>query len=101
MGAGRGRARSGQPRRRPSGARGGVDPPPAPTVTTSIIGTLTGNGPTRPSVVRCGLPPSITATSVLVPPPSSVRTLENPAAVANIEAPSAPAAGPPTNVPLA
>src|SRR5947209_5869146 len=62
------------------GARLAIEPPPAPTVTTSVIGTLTGCRPTRPSVVTCGAPCSTTATSVLVPPPSSVRTRSKPAA---------------------
>ena len=49
-------------------------------MTTSTIGTLTGKRPTRPSVVTCGVPSSTSATSVLVPPPSSVSTRPKPAA---------------------
>ena len=46
-------------------------PPPAPTVTMSIIGILTGKRPTAPSVVRPGAPCSTRQTSVVVPPPSA------------------------------
>ena len=65
-----------------------------PTVTTSTIGTLTAKRPTDPSVVRLGRPSLITATSVDVPPPSSVITFRNPACSATSAAPSVPAAGP-------
>ena len=47
-----------------------------------------------PSVVSAGSPPTTTATSVDVPPPSQVSTWSKPAFWAIIAAPSAPAAGP-------
>ena len=51
-----------------------MDPPPAPTVTTSIIGILDGYAPIEPSVVRVGRDCWMTVTSVEVPPPSQVTT---------------------------
>src|SRR6476660_5673906 len=78
----------------PSGEIHAIDPPPAPTVTTSIIGILLGYAPTVPSVVRVGSPSSTTDTSVEVPPPSQVSTFAKPARLAMRPAPSAPAAGP-------
>ena len=58
----------------PSGESQAIEPPPAPTVTTSIIGIFDGNTPTEPSVVSVGSPSMTTLTSVDVPPPSEVRT---------------------------
>src|ERR687898_3104093 len=78
----------------PSGDSHAIEPPPAPTVTTSIIGILLGYSPTLPSVVRVGSPSTTTVTSVEVPPPSQVSTRSNPAAPATRAAPRAPAAGP-------
>ena len=78
----------------PSGESQATEPPPAPTVTTSIIGIFDGNAPTEPSVVSVGSPSMTTDTSVEVPPPSLVRTLSKPATFAISAAPSAPAAGP-------
>src|SRR3954470_4401269 len=75
-----------------------MDPPPAPTVTTSTIGILEGYAPTEPSVVSVGSPASTTLTSVEVPPPSQVSTLSNPARLERSPAPSAPAAGPDSTV---
>ena len=75
-----------------------IEPPPAPTVTTSIIGILDGYAPTVPSVVSAGRPSTTTVTSVEVPPPSQVSTLSTPAACATRAAPSAPAAGPDSTV---
>ena len=60
----------------------------------STIGTLTAKRPTELSVVRLGLPSLTTATSVDVPPASSVITSVKPAACATRAAPSVPAAGP-------
>ena len=71
-----------------------MEPPPAPTVTTSIIGILLGYAPTWPSVVSVGLPSTTTVTSVDVPPPSQVTTCGKPAFSATTAAPRAPAAGP-------
>src|SRR5919206_2777355 len=78
----------------PSGDSQAIEPPPAPTVTTSIIGILDGYSPTEPSVVRVGSPSITTVTSVEVPPPSQVSTRSNPAVPAMSAAPRAPAAGP-------
>src|SRR5680860_445683 len=82
----------------PSGDVHAIEPPPAPTVTTSIIGILDGYAPTCPSVVRAGLPSITTVTSVDVPPPSQVTTCGKPALSATTAAPSAPAAGPDSTV---
>ncbi len=82
----------------PSGEIQAIEPPPAPTVTTSIIGILLGYAPTVPSVVSVGSPSSTTETSVEVPPPSQVSTLSKPARRAISAAPSAPAAGPESTV---
>ena len=94
MGPGSAPALAGPTLRPPSGARHAMEPPPVPTVTRSIIGTLTGKRPTSPSVVTPGSPPSTRQTSVLVPPASMVSTRSKPAARARYAAPSAPAAGP-------
>src|SRR6202167_6771194 len=63
-------------------------------VSMSIIGIRTGNGPTDPPLVTCGLPPSIRQRSVEVPPASSVTRSGKPAISAITALPSAPAAGP-------
>src|SRR5215212_455036 len=78
----------------PSGESQAIEPPPAPTVTTSIIGILEGYSPTEPSVVSAGSPSMTTVTSVEVPPPSQVNTRSKPAVPAMSAAPRAPAAGP-------
>ena len=75
-----------------------IEPPPAPTVTTSIMGILVGKAPTEPSVVSVGSPSITTETSVEVPPPSRVRMRSKPAIRLIIAAPSAPAAGPESTV---
>src|SRR5918994_5289645 len=94
MGPGSAPADCGPTLRVPSGESQAIEPPPAPTVTTSIIGILDGYSPTEPSVVSEGSPSMTTVTSVEVPPPSQVSTRSNPAAPAMSAAPSAPAAGP-------
>src|SRR5919199_253958 len=94
MGPGSAPAERGPTLRVPSGEIQATEPPPAPTVTTSIIGIRLGYSPTDPSVVSVGSPSRTTDTSVLVPPPSRVRTLPNPAFRASRPAPRAPAAGP-------
>jgi hypothetical protein len=71
--AGVGARRAGPTLSVPSGLIQAIDPPPAPTVTMSIIGIFDGNRPIDPSVVSVGSPPSTTDTSVEVPPPSQVR----------------------------
>ena len=63
-------------------------------VSMSIIGMRTGNAPTAPPLVTCGLPASIRQRSVEVPPASSVTTSGKPAISATTALPSAPAAGP-------
>ena len=78
----------------PSGESQAIEPPPAPTVTTSIIGIFDGYSPTEPSVVSVGSPSMTTVTSVEVPPPSQVRMRSKPAVPAISAAPRAPAAGP-------
>src|SRR3954447_2758346 len=98
MGPGLAPALRGPTLRVPSGESHAIDPPPAPTVTTSIIGILLGYAPTVPSVVSAGCPSTTTVTSVDVPPPSNVTTWANPAACATTAAPSAPAAGPDSTV---
>ena len=82
----------------PSGESHAIEPPPAPTVTTSIIGIFDGKAPTEPSVVSVGSPSMTTETSVEVPPPSLVRTRSKPATFAISAAPRAPAAGPESTV---
>ena len=71
-----------------------IEPPPVPIVLMSIIGIRTGNGPTDPPLVTCGLPPSIRQRSVEVPPAFSVTRSGKPATSAITAQPSAPAAGP-------
>ena len=82
----------------PSGDTRAIEPPPAPTVTTSIIGIFDGYAPTLPSVVSIGWPLMTTDTSVDVPPPSQVSTRSKPAVWAIRAAPSEPAAGPDSTV---
>src|SRR5258706_4428703 len=94
MGRGPGPAEGGPTFSVRSGDSQAIDPPPAPTVTMSIIGILHGYPPTEPSVVNVGSPPSTTLTSVEVPPPSNVSTRSNPASRVTMDAPNAPAAGP-------
>src|SRR5215211_6816344 len=94
MGPGSAPADRGPTLRVPSGDSQAIEPPPAPTVTTSIIGIFEGYSPTEPSVVSAGWPSMTTVTSVEVPPPSQVRTRSKPASPATSAAPRAPAAGP-------
>src|SRR3954454_17910015 len=77
----------------PSGEIQAMDPPPAPTVTTSTIGIFEGYAPTEPSVGSVRSPASTTLTSAEVPPRSQVSALSNPARLERSAAPSAPAAG--------
>jgi hypothetical protein len=71
-----------------------MDPPPAPMVWMSIIGTCSGQAPTRPSVVTSASPPRTRHTSALVPPTSTEMRSSNPAASPTRRAPITPAAGP-------
>src|SRR4029077_795423 len=98
MGPGTAPADRGPTLRAQSGVIQATEPPPAPTVTTSIIGILDGNAPIRPSVVSVGSPSRTTDTSVEVPPPSQVSTRSNPAWRAKSDAPNTPAAGPDSTV---
>jgi hypothetical protein len=50
-----------------------IEPPPADTVCTSTVGCRIGTPATTDPVVVCTSPPTIGATSVLVPPMSKVR----------------------------
>src|SRR4026207_2248521 len=71
-----------------------MEPPPAPMVWMSIIGTCSGQAPTRPSVVTSASPPRTRHTSALVPPTSTEMRSSNPAASPTRRAPITPAAGP-------
>ena len=83
----------------PSAEIQATEPPPAPTVTTSIIGIFAGNGPTEPSVVSVGLlsgdDGDIGGRSAAV---AGEHRRDSPARSAMIAAPSAPAAGPDSTV---
>src|SRR5882757_5962810 len=94
MGPGSAPALLGPTLRCPSRLSHAIDPPPVPMVLMSIIGMRTGNAPTAPPLVICGLPPSIRQRSVEVPPASSVTKSGKPASSAMTALPSAPAAGP-------
>ena len=94
MGPGSAPALRGPTLRCPSRLIQAIEPPPVPMVSMSIIGMRTGNGPTAPPLVTCGLALSIRQRSVEVPPASRVTTLGNPAISAMTALPSAPAAGP-------
>src|SRR3954470_8535408 len=98
MGPGSAPADWGPTLRVPSGESQAIEPPPAPTVTTSILGIFDGNTPTEPLGPSVGSPSITTDTSVDVPPPSEVSTLSKPAPLAIRAAPSAPAAGPESTV---
>ena len=71
-----------------------MEPPPAPTVFTSSEETRTDKSPTLVSRTSRGSPFSISATSVDVPPTSSVRIFSKPACLATQSAPATPPAGP-------
>ncbi len=61
---------------------------------TSTIGSRIGTPATTASVVVCASPPTIGATSVLVPPMSKLSTSAYPLAAATWAAPTTPPAGP-------
>ena len=100
----RARSRRGRARRRrsagptwsrpPSSTRA-IEPPPAPIVWMSIVGSASRQRSTTPSVIDRAARPSVTsATSKLVPPMSIVRQSRSPAA-ASCQSPAVgPEAGP-------
>ena len=69
-----GRRGARRPRRRQA-----IDPPPAPTVWMSTVGSRIGRPPTSRSVDRSACPPAIRQTSVEVPPMSKEIALSKPA----------------------
>jgi len=71
-----------------------MEPPPAPIVWMSIIGTCSGQLPMRPSTVTSASPPRMRQTSALVPPTSTEMRSSNPADSPILRAPITPAAGP-------
>jgi hypothetical protein len=94
MGPGSAPALFGPTLRCPSREIQAMEPPPVPMVSMSIIGMRTGNGPTEPPLVNCGMPFSIRLRSVDVPPASRVTTSLKPARAEITALPSTPAAGP-------
>src|SRR4029453_14613290 len=94
--AGRGSAPAelGPTRRAPPASTQAMEPPPALTVCTSTIGSLTGTPATTDSVVVCPTPPSPGAPSVGGPPMSKGRGSWKPLRPATHAAPTTPPAGP-------
>ena len=82
--------------RRPASIQA-IEPPPAPTVWMSTVGSRTGSPPTARSAARSAAPPSIRQTSVDVPPMSKESASPKPAARATRAAPTTPPAGPETS----
>ena len=74
-----------------------MEPPPAPMVWISSIGTATGMPATRASVVMRGAP-SNRATSVLVPPMSNVIRRSTPSCSPTARAATSPPAGPDSTI---
>ena len=75
-----------------------MDPPPAPIVWMSTIGSLSGNGPIMPSLVTSGRPSRTRQMSALVPPTSIEMMSPKPAERPTDTAPTTPAAGPDSTV---
>ena len=71
-----------------------IEPPPAPTVCTSTLGTLIRNWPIVVSRPIVGSPAWHSDTSVDVPPMSNVSTFGKPARAATYSAPATPPDGP-------
>src|SRR4030095_12515602 len=71
-----------------------ASPPPAPIVWMRITGTRGGHWPIRPSTVTSASPPRTRHTSALVPPTSTEMRSAKPAASPIRRAPIPPAAGP-------
>ena len=87
-------ALSGPTRSAPPASRQTIEPPPAPTVWTSSVGSRIGRPPTSRSLERDASPPTIAQTSVEVPPMSNAIAFSIPARRASRLAPTTPAAGP-------
>src|SRR5436305_159489 len=71
-----------------------IEPPPAPTVCRSTAGSRSGRPATSRSAPSSARPPTISETSVDVPPMSNEIAFSNPARRASRAAPTVPAAGP-------
>ena len=93
-GPGRAPAECGPTRSAPPASRQAIEPPPAPTVWRSSIGSATGRPPTGRAPVSRAAPSSITQTSHDVPPMSKQSASGSPDASAAHAAPAAPPAGP-------
>ena len=78
----------------PKRSTAAIEPPPAPTESTSIWGRLTGWPAWSPLKRSCGSPPTTRAMSAVVPPMSNVSRSRAPAAAPSRAAPITPAAGP-------
>ena len=87
-------ALSGPTRSAPPASRQTIEPPPAPTVWMSTIGSRIGKPPTVRSAVRSALPPTTSDTSVEVPPMSKAIAFSIPARSATRPAPTVAAGGP-------
>src|SRR3990167_1641330 len=98
MGPGSAPADCGPTRKAPPRSNQAMDPPPAPTLWMSSMGTATGTPPTLPSFVVASSPLSSRATSVEVPPISKLMTRWRPASRARARAPTIPPAGPESSV---
>ena len=75
-----------------------MEPPPAPTLRTSRVGTLAGKEPTSVEREMVGSPSRITDTSVDVPPMSNASTRLNPVRRAMAAVLVTPPAGPDSTV---
>src|ERR1700742_2985817 len=82
------------PRPPPLGSPQPIEPPPAPTVWTSTVGSWIGRPPIVRESVRRTAPSSTTQTSQEVPPMSKPSALPSPERRARRPAPTAPPAGP-------
>jgi len=71
-----------------------IDPPPAPTLRTSSVGTLAGKYPTSVDREIVGSPSRMTETSVEVPPISKASNFLKPVRRAIITVEVTPPAGP-------
>jgi hypothetical protein len=75
-----------------------IEPPPAPTVWMSIIGTCMGSPATSRPPVRTAAPPATRHTSVDVPPMSNAITFSSPLTAAIRSVATTPPAGPETRI---
>ena len=95
IGPGEAPALSGPTCRSPASLTNAMEPPPAPMVWTSTIGTWMGIAySTSRSELTAGTPPRMSPTSQLVPPMSQVITFSKPAPAAVYAAAITPEAGP-------